>query len=444
MRIICLSSNEYCNAAYSDDVQRQIKLHLKSANQSNTLGISIPGIDNEAIPFTLSHMGSGSFARHDKIHHQSDHNYVWSILDIPVHGVDIQKITGPHVYIACFQEMFVKYRKRQTTASIIHNIMKQYNFTYQYKVDTRGLLGEANAKSMKSMGAGIYVWSKIKLTTLVPLCSNSLFAKHSFSTKRMQRLVLMSPHFTLSIANVHLPMKENIYLTGRHIKKHNPMKQNERNDMLMKVLHAMHIEHDIKQAVHTFEKQSGGHYTHGYPYASFGIRSTNPADYAVLFSENDMMTGNTDSTNYTRPPIDNTWTDLVYKWISTNKNKPNLLFCPTCEFKNNRTLCKKNKNSHKSKRRSIVSFIDQPKSPWIDVFMPPQSKNTRHWKKVNQITSYKLVKHHSYNLPSYCDRMLMKVKHGYNNNPHIQLVVGDMNYRILSDSFLNMVTTSSN
>lgn len=448
MRILCLSSNEYCNAADSGDVKRQIELQLNSANQSNSFGVSVPEIDTEAFPYTLAHMGSGSFARHDTIHHQSDHNYVWSILDIPVHSVDIQKIIGPHVYIACFQEMFVKHRlhrKRESTASIIHSVMKQHNMIYHYKVDIHGLLGEANAKSMKSMGAGIYVWSKIKLTKLVPLCSKQLFAKHSVSTKRMQRLVLMSPHFTLSIANVHLPMKENIYLSGRHIKKHNPMKQKERNEMLTKVLHAMHIEHDIKQAV-LMSKKSGGRYTiHGS--ISCNIRPTNPSDYAFLFSKSDMLTGSQEPANYARPPIDKTWTDLVYKWLSAHKNQPNLVFCPTCEFKNNRTLRKssrqQNKHSYKSNRRSIVSSVKQQRSLWNDVPMPPQTNNTRHWKESNQFTSYRLVKHHSYNLPSYCDRILMKVKRGYKNNPHIQLVVGDMNYRILPDSFLNTISTSS-
>lgn len=448
MRIICLSSNEYCNAADSGDVKRQIELQLKSANRSNSFGVSIPGIDNSACPYTLAHMGSGSFARHDKIHHQSDHNYVWTITDIPVHGVDSQKIPGPHIYIACFQEMFVKHRlyKRQSTANIIHAVMEQHNLIYHYKVDAKGLLGEANIKSLKTMGSGIYVWSKIKLTTIDPLCSKQMFAKRSVSTKRMQRLVLLSSHFTLTIANVHLPIKENLYLTGRHINKHNPMKQNDRNKMLMKVLHAMHIEHDIKQAVKTIEKKNGGRYNiHDNPFISLEMHPTNPVDYSIVFSESDMMSGSHDSENYRRPPLDNSWTDLVYKWISVHKNKSNLIICPTCEFKNNRTLCKlsrpKKKRSHKSRRRS--SPMNQQGSPWTGVPMPPQSNNTRHWKETNRFSSYRLIKHHSYNLPSYCDRMLMKVKRGYKNNPHIQLVVGDMNYRILPDSFLNTMTASS-
>lgn len=452
MRILCLTSNEYCHAADSSDVQRQIDLQLKSAAQTNSSGVSISGIDNEAFPYTLVHMGSGSFARHDKTHHQSDHNYVWSILDVPVNGVDVKKTIAPHVYIACFQEMFVKHRlhrKRRSTASLIHPVMEQHNFMYHYKVDAKGLIGEANAKSMKSMGAGIYVWSRFKLTTLVPLCSKQLFAKHALSTKRMQRLVLVSPHFTLSIANVHLPMKENIHLDGRHIKKHNPMKQNERNDMLTKVLHAMYIEHDIKQAVMQSEKQKGGRYSrHGYPFTSGETHPTSPSDYASVFSESDMMTGQNDSANYTRPPIDDTWTDLVYKWIRAHRNQPKLIFCPTCEFKNNRTLRKlpRPRKSHNrtSKRRSFASSETRQNSPWMDVPMPPQTRHARQWKKTNQITSYQLVKHGSYNLPSYCDRMLMKVKRGYKQNPHIQLVVGDMNYRILPDSFLNTITASSN
>ena len=180
------------------------------------------------------------------------------------------------------------------------------------------------------------------------------------------------------------------------------------------------------------------------------MHPTNPSDYGIVFSESDMMTGTEDSVNYTRPPIDNTWTDLVYKWISVHKNKSNLIFCPTCEFKNNRTLRtssrqRKGSKLHKSKRRSIVSSMNQQENPWINVPMPPQTNNTHHWKKANLFSSYRLVKHHSYNLPSYCDRMLMKVKRGYKNknNPHIQLVVGDMNYRILPDSFLNTISTSS-
>lgn len=226
------------------------------------------------------------------------------------------------------------------------------------------------------------------------------------------------------------------------------MKQNERNDMLTKVLHAMYIEHDIKQAVMQSEKKKGGRYSrHGYPFAFGDTSPTSPSDYASVFSESDMMTGQNDSANYTRPPIDDTWTDLVYKWIRAHRNHPKLIFCPTCEFKNNRTLRKlpRPRKSHNrtSKRRSFASSETRQDSPWMDVPMPPQTRHARQWKKTNQITSYQLVKHGSYNLPSYCDRMLMKVKRGYKQNPHIQLVVGDMNYRILPDSFLNMITASS-
>jgi hypothetical protein len=59
------------------------------------------------------------------------------------------------------------------------------------------------------------------------------------------------------------------------------------------------------------------------------------------------------------------------------------------------------------------------------------------WKAKAASSPYKLVKKKSYNIPSYCDRMLVRViPNVTGSGPHLQLLVGDMNYRVLPGAFL--------
>ena len=165
MRLLCLTSNEFCTSADPADVRRQVEAQLQAAQRSRK---AYPHA-YRAEGYKVLHVGSGSFAKHDRRHHQSDHNYVWTVLDVrtpaatpPKHPVD--------VYVACFQEMFVRsslHPSQTKTARTMDAVLRAHGLGHRYEVESTGIVGEANltsfGKRRKRMGLGLYVWSRAPL-----------------------------------------------------------------------------------------------------------------------------------------------------------------------------------------------------------------------------------------------------------------------------------------
>ena len=80
---------------------------------------------------------------------------------------------------------------------------------------------------------------------------------------------------------------------------------------------------------------------------------------------------------------------------------------------------------------------------WNDVPEVPVDVKPKAWKVEAAGSPYRLIKKRSYNVPSYCDRVLVRVRPSggarggaRDAGPHVQLLVGDMNYRVLPGAFV--------
>lgn len=438
MRLLCFTSNECCTAADPADVQRQVEQQLTAAQCSHKdYPYAYRGEGYEVL-----HVGSGSFAKHDRRHHQSDHNYVWTVLDIdtpddtvtttantpdtlmPKHHVD--------VYVACFQEMFVQsfIRSSQTkTAHTMHKALQAHGLVHRYVVKSTGI-----GQRSKKMGLGLYVWSRVPLTEQTALKATTLHRKTRNRTRRMLQQVLLGPHFMLTVGNVHLPMKANLRMNGKGVDPTNPMYQQKRNAILTKAFHSMHLHHAPKQggtrrSLKRFRFRVG---------ASRRRRSStrytlpaSPESYVNVVQTRDMLSGTDHNVPYAYPHLPDGWRDIVYEWLT---HTPSKAFCPTCEFVYNRPLQSVEGNGKRS---------EYPPG-WSDVpdITTPVKRSA--WKTEAAGSRYKLVKKRSYIVPSYCDRVLVRVSPGARGGrPHVQLLMGDMNYRVLPGACLDKATTSN-
>lgn len=433
MRLICLTSNEFCTAADPSDVRRHVKLQLAAAQRpkddyrTNACKVASSA---QTKSFKVLHTGTGSFAKYNKTHHQSDHNYVWTLLDIPTSQtaateVDQETVRTPplEVYIACFQEMFVRAygtSSQRTTAHSLHHVLHK-ELPHAYKVETSGLVGEANMVTRKRMGMGLYVWSRTPLKTCRAFTSARLHRPSKRSTKRMLQLVLRGSQYTLTLGNVHLPMKENLWLSKkRAIDMTNPMKQQQRNAMLVKALHSMDTKHALthlhtrRRSRSTRKRARGGRHSRRHSVA----QSATPESYTNVLKKSDMMSGTDREGPFALPNLGD-WTDIVYRWLVKH---PHQAFCPTCEFVRKRPLT-----------------AASPDGGWNRVPDIPVRRDPAAWKREAASSVYHTTKHNSYNLPSYCDRILVRVQPNPNGQagcPHVQVMAGDMNYRLLPIGFL--------
>ena len=113
----------------------------------------------------------------------------------------------------------------------------------------------------------------------------------------------------------------------------------------------------------------------------------------------------------------------MYEWLTRT---PSEAFCPTCEFVHDRPLTKETGDDTEDARG------------WNDVPEVPVDVKPKAWKVEAAGSSYRLIKKQSYNVPSYCDRVLVQVRPSggaRGGRPHVQLLVGDMNYRVLPGAF---------
>ena len=433
MRLICLTSNEFCTAADPSDVRRHVKLQLAAAQRpkedyrANACKV---GSSAQTYSFKVLHTGSGSFAKHDTTHHQSDHNYVWTLLDIPTRptpDTEADQQTGRtpslEVYIACFQEMFVRAygtSSQRTTAHSLHRVLHK-TLPHAYKVEASGLVGEANMVTRKRMGMGLYVWSRTPLKECPSLTSARLHRPSKGSTKRMLQLVLVGSQYTLTLGNVHLPMEENLWLSRkRAIDTTNPMKQQQRNAMLVKALHSMDTKHALthlyarRRSRSTRKRARGGRRSRRHSVA----QPATPESYTDVLKKSDMMSGTDRDGPFALPNLGD-WTDIVYRWLVKH---PHQAFCPTCEFVRKRPLT-----------------AASPDGGWNRVPNIPLRRDPAAWKRETASSVYHTTKYDSYNLPSYCDRILVRVQpnpNGPAGSPHVQVMAGDMNYRVLPAGFL--------
>jgi hypothetical protein len=446
MRLLCLTSNEFCTAADPADVRRQVEAQLEAAQRSRK---AYPHA-YRAEGYKVLHVGSGSFAKHDRRHHQSDHNYVWTVLDVrtpaatptvaavpsapaspttptpPKHPVD--------VYVACFQEMFVRsslHPSQTKTARALDAVLRAHGLGHRYTVETKGtILGEANLTSVgkrrKRMGLGVYVWSRTPLAEQTALTTAALHAKTRTSTKRMLRQVLVGPHFTLTVGNVHLPMKEDLRMDGKGVDPANPMRQQMRNAMLTKALHSMNVDHALKHEVtrrsRKRKRSRGGRRAPSRRLSrALYTLPASPESYANVVQTRDMLSGTDRDVPYAHPHVPAGWGDVVYEWLTRT---PSEAFCPTCEFVHDRPLTKETGDDTEDARG------------WNDVPEVPVDVKPKAWKVEAAGSPYRLIKKQSYNAPSYCDRVLVRVRpSARGGGPHVQLLVGDMNYRVLPGAF---------
>ena len=454
MRLLCLTSNEFCTSADPADVRRQVEAQLEAAQRSRK---AYPHA-YRAEGYKVLHVGSGSFAKHDRRHHQSDHNYVWTVLDVrtpaatPTVGVAAAVPGAPastppkhpvDVYVACFQEMFVRsslHPSQAKTARTMDAVLRAHGLGHRYEVETKGKIrGEATLTSAgkvvgKRMGLGLYVWSRAPLAEQTALKTASLHRKTRTSTKRMLRQVLVGPRFTLTVGNVHLPMKENLRIDGKGVDPTNPMRQDARNAMLAKALHSMDVDHALKHEVtrrsRTRKRSRGGRRapTRRRSRALHTLPAS-PESYANVVHTRDMLSGTDRNVPYAHPHVPAGWGDVVYEWLTRT---PSEAFCPTCEFVHNRPL-------------AMGTGDDTGHAHgWNDVPEVPVDVKPKAWTVEATGSPYKLIKKRSYNVPSYCDRALVRVRPGggRGGGPHVQLLVGDMNYRVLPSAFVERTTAS--
>ena len=448
MRLLCLTSNEFCTAADPADVRRQVEAHLEAAQRSRK---AYPH-SYRSKGYKVLHVGSGSFAKHDRRHHQSDHNYVWTVLDVRTPAVTPKAAVVPgvpaspttpappkhpiDVYVACFQEMFVRsslHPSQTKTARALNAVLRAHGLNHQYKVETKGtIVGEANltsfGKRRKWMGLGVYVWSRTPLAEQTALTTATLHPQTRTSTKRMLRQVLVGSHFTLTVGNVHLPMKENLRMDGKGVDPTNPMRQQMRNAMLTKALHSMDVDHALKHEVTRRSRRrrrsrGGRHRVSRYRSRALYTLPASPESYASVVQPRDMLSGTDRDVPYEHPHVPAAWGDIVYEWLT---RRPHDAFCPTCEFVHNRPLAKREDDT-------------QDARGWNDVPEVPVDVKPKAWKIEAVGSSYRLIKKQSYNVPSYCDRVLVRVRprgSAMGGGPHVQLLAGDMNYRIMPVAFI--------
>jgi len=114
----------------------------------------------------------------------------------------------------------------------------------------------------------------------------------------------------------------------------------------------------------------------------------------------------------------------VYEWLPRT---PSEAFCPTCEFVHDRPLAVGTSDGTAGNAHG-----------WDDVPEVPVDVKPKAWTAEAAGSPYKLIKKRSYNVPSYCDRVLMRVRPGgaRGGGAHVQLLVGDMNYRVLPGAFV--------
>ena len=447
MRLLCLTSNEFCTAADPADVRRQVEAQLEAAQRSRK---AYPHA-YRAEGYKVLHVGSGSFAKHDRRHHQSDHNYVWTVLDVRTPAATPKAAAVPgaptspttpappkhpvDVYVACFQEMFVRsslHPSQTKTARALDAVLRAHGLGHRYKVATKGtIVGEANltsfGKRRKRMGLGVYVWSRTPLAEQTALTTAALHAKTRTSTKRMLRQVLVGPCFTLTVGNVHLPMKEDLRMDGKGIDPANPMRQEARNAMLTKALHSMNLDHALKHEVtrrSRKRKRSRGGRRKPSRRRSRALHTlpASPESYANVVQTRDMLSGTDRDVPYAHPHVPTGWGDVVYEWLTRT---PSEAFCPTCEFVHDRPLAQK------------ADADTEDTRGWNDVPEVPVDVKPKAWKVEAAGSTYRLIKKQSYNVPSYCDRVLVRVgpSGARGGGPHVQLLVGDMNYRVLPGAF---------
>lgn len=447
MRLLCLTSNEFCTAADPADVRRQVEAQLQAAQRSRK---AYPHA-YRAEGYKVLHVGSGSFAKHDRRHHQSDHNYVWTVLDVrtpaatPTVGVAAAATPPKHpvdVYVACFQEMFIRsslHPSQTKTARTMDAVLRAHGLGHRYEVESTGIVGEANltsfGKRRKRMGLGLYVWSRAPLAEQTALKAASLHRKTRTSTKRMLRQVLIGPRFTLTVGNVHLPMKENLRMDGKGVDPTNPMRQQMRNTMLAKALHSMDVDHALKHEVtrrsRTRRRSRGGRRAPSRRRSrALYTLPASPESYVNVVQTRDMLSGTDRDVPYAHPHVPAGWGDIVYEWLT---RAPSEAFCPTCEFVHDRPLAVGASDGTAGNAHG-----------WDDVPEVPVDVKPKAWKVEAAGSPYKLIKKRSYNVPSYCDRVLVRVRTGARGGgPHVQLLVGDMNYRVLPGAFVerNKMTT---
>lgn len=446
MRLLCLTSNEFCTAADPADVRRQVEAQIEAAQRSRK---SYPHA-YRADGYKVLHVGSGSFSKHDQRHHQSNHNYVWTVLDVrtPAATSKVATVSSAptptpskhpvNVYVACFQEMFVRSSLHPSQTKTMHAldaVLLAHGLNHRYTVETKGKIrGEATLTSAgrvfgKRMGLGLYVWSRTPLEEQMALTTATLHRKTRTSTKRMLRLVLIGPHFTLTVGNVHLPMKENLRMDGKGVDPVNPMQQQLRNEMLNKAFHSMDVDHALKHEVTRRSRKNKRRSRGGKQKVScrwsraMNTFPASPKSYMNFVQTRDMLSGTDHDVSYAHPHLPVGWGDIVYEWLTRT---PSDAFCPTCEFVHNRPLTKGAGDDTEDARG------------WNDVPEVPIDVKPRAWKVEAKGSSYQLIKNRSYNVPSYCDRVMVRVRPNgvVSNRPHIQLLVGDMNYRVLPGMFL--------
>lgn len=310
MRILLLTSNEYCTAANGSDVERQMEYILKT---TSTLPYTEP------TTYDVRHIDSGSFLKYDETQRQSDHNYVWTVIDVPnkkssntedntnavpertqvfvsrleetcrqkntnkqvissageAANADSDNTSEADIVIACFQEMFAgtltetltDTHKQFETQLHMGTLLQQKLYNKQHQAYVKGIMGEANLGTLKSMKVGIYTWTKAGVR-----CNNfhnfpcpsfaSKFALMPLTTKQMVKIgFLIDDTLEVHLGNIHLPMKENLYMNNMSLKhrakslvnssrvdkiRNNPMRQVERNEKLFTAIGIMEAHSPIQ------------------------------------------------------------------------------------------------------------------------------------------------------------------------------------------------------
>ena len=266
MRFLLLTSNEYCTAANGPDVQRQMDDILQTT--------SMLPYTEPTTTYEVRHIGSGRFLKYDGIQRQSDHNYVWTVIDVPnkkysnteddentvpkrpptllsllytmlpsrplitkrlrqkkneqvtssafeAANADSDNTREADIVIACFQEMFAGTctdAQQLETQKHMGQLLERKGYNRQDAAQVDGVIGEANLLTPKSMKVGIYTWIKGNATCThfqtFPCPSFASKPRFYATTKQMVKIgCVINETLEVHIGNIHLPMKENLYTT---------------------------------------------------------------------------------------------------------------------------------------------------------------------------------------------------------------------------------------
>ena len=360
----------------------------------------------------------------------------------------------PDIFIAHFQEMNCS---GDTTDKIIGDYLLNAGYELVGDCKANGLVGEASRIDSPTMAVGVFAWynkstigtaQKCITTECVktPLANNtstssrrsrrssfrtlsrtfkqktSKYNTKQFTMLEMNITLLKSNRtVTLRSASAHLPMKENILFKDRsrkQIDKEHIMLQDKRKNALLQCIHLLNSNKKrIRGSRRSSSKGS----------SSSSSRKKGGHDLIREVMASDML--HTESSDNTISQ----YADLVYEWHMMEGDDK--WFCPTCEYNVEQSQSELDDDLGDL---NSIGFIEHLYQKLTQLTVENVELFKTHM--MNQTHLYKTNKKNSYNIPSYCDRILLR---SINAQDTLCILAGDLNFRILPDNFINILNERS-